>query len=293
MLSALVEAVERQVLARSRTIGVTSMGVPGISLVRAHGVGGINHVPRRPLVCLVLQGAKEVIAGSAQARVQAGETSLMTATAPNAGHIVEASQTTPYLAIALNLDLELLTTTWLEMELAGARPPVSVGSTDDQVLATVLRLMQMLDRPASLPVLQAPLVREMHYWLLSGRHGPALRRLDLPCGHRKGVQRAIDLINTELDAALDIQRLADMACMGLSTFRRHFHAATALSPLQFQKRLRLREAKRLMLHDGLGPAPAAYAVGYRSVSQFTREYHRLFGLPPARDIGDTRRAFKA
>ena len=290
MLSVLAEAVERRALRGRELAGITKTSIPGLSFVRVYAAGVVRHVPRRPLVRLVLQGTKAVVAGPSHTDVGAGDTSLLTVTEPSVSHIVRASRVTSYLAMTLPLDPELLMAIRLDMTALKAGSPTMATAADDQLLATALRLVQMLDNATSLPVLQASVLRELNYWLLAGRHGPALCRLVPPCAHREGVRRAVDLLRAEADAPLDLARLADVAGMELSTFRRHFRDATGLSPLQFQKRLRLHNARRLMLHEGLGAAPAAFAVGYHSPSQFTREYHRLFGVPPARDARDARRA---
>jgi transcriptional regulator GlxA family with amidase domain len=152
------------------------------------------------------------------------------------------------------------------------------------VADAALRLVRLMDRPASLPVLQAQLVRELHYWLLAGRHGMAIRSLGWPGGHAPQVARAVALLRTGFARPLPVAQLAAEAGMSPSSFHRHFRAATTLSPLQFQKQLRLIEARRLMLSDGVSASSAAFAVGYESVPQFTREYGRLFGLPPVRDV---------
>jgi AraC-like DNA-binding protein len=156
-----------------------------------------------------------------------------------------------------------------------------------------LRLIRLLDRPAALPVLRAQLVREMHYWLLAGRHGPAIRRLGFPDGPARRIARAVEVIRAEFTASLPVERLASVAGMSPSTFHHHFRAVTSLSPLQFQKQLRLIEARRLMLAHGATPSHAASAVGYESTPQFTREYKRLFGLPPVRETEEARRRTRA
>lgn len=166
---------------------------------------------------------------------------------------------------------------------------VCTKPTDDEVTDAALRLIRLLDRPASLPVLQTQLVRELHYWLLAGRHGTATRRLGWPEGHTRRVARAVTILRTEFMLPLSVDQLAQAAGMGLSSFHHHFRAVTSLSPLQFQKQLRLIEAKRLMLSEGATPSSAALAVGYESMSQFTREYRRIFGLLPARETKATRR----
>jgi AraC-like DNA-binding protein len=133
-------------------------------------------------------------------------------------------------------------------------------------------------------VLQAQLVRELHYWLLAGRHGSAIRRLGLPEGQVRRVARAVALLRAEYARRLPVEHLAAVAGMSPSSFHEHFRAVTSLTPLQFQKQLRLIEARRLMMAEGANSSHAAYSVGYESVQQFTREYGRMFGLPPVRDV---------
>ena len=148
--------------------------------------------------------------------------------------------------------------------------------------------MRLLDRPDALPVLGRQLLRELHYWLLAGRHGSAMRGLGVKDSHAERISRAIALLRAEFAAPIRVERLADVAGLSPSAFHQHFKAITSLSPLQFQKQLRLIEARRLMLSEGLSASLAAYEVGYESVQQFTREYGRLFGLPPGRDIKTSR-----
>ena len=289
VLNLLAEAAERCTSAGDRTAGLTKTAIDGLSFVRAQSPGVIGHSLRRPLICLVLQGAKKMTIATTQVYAGNGDSTALTNIEPVVSHVVQASRTTPYLAMTLPLDLELLAALRLDMLTLDTGSKDSIGATNGQVLATALRLVQILDHPASLPMLQGSLLRELHYWLLGGRHGPALSCLIPSCSRQQGVRRAVDLIRAAPDAAIDIARLADAACMGTSTFRRHFRAATGLTPLQFQKQLRLRTARRLMLYEGAAAAPAAFAVGYRSASQFTREYHRLFGIPPTRDVKAARR----
>ncbi len=162
--------------------------------------------------------------------------------------------------------------------------PVRAERTDAEVANAALRLMHLLERPAAVPVLHVQLLREMHYWLLAGRHGPAIQRLGWPDGRIcNAVARAVAVLRAEFAQPLPVERLAAVAGMSLSSFHQHFRAVTSLSPLQFQKQLRLIEARRLMLAEGVSSSSAAFAVGYESVSQFTREYARMFGLPPARE----------
>jgi AraC-like DNA-binding protein len=153
--------------------------------------------------------------------------------------------------------------------------------------------MRLLERPNSVRILQAQLVREMHYWLLAGKHASAIRRLGWPESHVQRVSRAVSVLRAEYAKPLPVERLAAIAGMSPSSFHQHFRAITSLSPLQFQKQLRLIEARRMMLADGASASSAAFAVGYESVPQFTREYARMFGLPPVKDMRAVRQVAEA
>lgn len=169
---------------------------------------------------------------------------------------------------------------------AGA--PIRVEPTEVEVADAALRLIRLLNRPTHVHVLQAQITRELHFWLLSGRHGGAIRALGVVDSHAQRISRAVTLIRENFAQSLRVEFLAEVAGMSHSSFHEHFRAVTSLSPLQFQKQLRLIEARRLMLSEGQIISNAAYTVGYESIHQFTREYGRMFGLPPARDIKATK-----
>ena len=151
-----------------------------------------------------------------------------------------------------------------------------------------MRLLRLLDRPDTLAVLGSQLSRELHYWLMSGRHGGGIRALSVTGSHAYRIARAITMVRRHYAEPIKIEALAEAAGMSLSAFHVHFRAITSLSPLQFQKQLRLIEARRRMLVQGEAVSNAAYGVGYESVPQFTREYGRMFGQSPARDIRQAR-----
>jgi AraC-like DNA-binding protein len=143
--------------------------------------------------------------------------------------------------------------------------------------------MRLLDRPDAISLLRPGIMRELHYWLLSGQHGLALRALAGPDSHPSRLAAAVAILRAEYRSRIPVERLADAAAMSLTAFHKHFKHMTSLSPVQYQKRLRLIEARRLMLDEGFSASNAAFEVGYESVSQFTREYGRLFQVPPKRD----------
>ena len=265
--------------------GIARTAIEGLSLIRATAPSGLDYAISRPLVALLLQGAKQVTLGSRLFSFAAGESLLISADVPTVSQIVEASAETPYYSLVLELDSAVIADLVMEMEQdsGGIYSPIQVEPTDAEVSDAALRLMRLLDRPASLQMLQAGLLREMHYWLLAGRHGASIRRLGWPDSHAQRVSRAVAVLRKDFNRPIPVEHLAAIAGMSLSSFHQHFRAVTSLSPLQFQKQLRLIEARRLMMANGMSASSAAFAVGYESVPQFTREYARMFGLPPGRD----------
>ena len=294
-MTSLLEVVRRFSDIHADRNGVAQTPIPGLTTVRATAPSGLVYAISRPLVCLVLQGSKQVTLGSEEFDFTAGHSLLITADVPTVSKITRASLAAPYYSIVLELDPSIITDLALAMKaiLVADDAPVRVDPTETDVADAALRLIRLLDRPASVPVLQAQLLREMHYWLLAGRHGTAIRRLGWPDSRIQHVARAVVVIRAEFAKPLPVARLAAIAGMSPSSFHEHFRAVTSLSPQQFQKRLRLIEARRLMLAEGVSASIAAFAVGYESVQQFTREYGRLFGLPPVRDTRTAKRVAEA
>jgi len=284
-MDSLLDAVRRYAQVHADANGIAPTPIPGLTAVRATAPSGLVYAISRPLACLVVQGAKQVTLGTQAFPFAAGDSLLITADVPTVSQITKASSGAPYLSLVLELDPAVIAELVAEMKAApvGEIAPVRVEPTDAEVTDAALRLIRLLDRPASVPVLQAQLVREMHYWLLAGRHGAAIRRLGWPDSHAQRVGRAVALLRAEFAKPLRVEHLATAAGMSPSSFHQHFRAVTSLSPLQFQKQLRLIEARRLMQAEGVAASRAAFEVGYESVPQFTREYGRLFGLPPVRD----------
>ena len=225
----------------------------------------------------------------------AGDSLLIAADVPTTSQITRANPRSPYFSLVLELDPALIEGLAVEMDgsFDPEKEPVYVEPTEREVADAALRLVRLLDRPSSLPILQAQLMREMHYWLLVGRHGAAIRGLGIADSHTRRVARAVATIRSEYSHPLRVERLAEAAGMSLSSFHEHFRSITSLSPLQFQKQLRLIEARRMMLSEGAMISVAAHAVGYESVPQFTREYGRMFGLSPARDMKAARGRIRA
>lgn len=281
----LLKAVSRHADANADANGVAVTPIAGLSTIRATAPSDLAYAISRPLVALVVQGSKHVTMGTTGFAFSAGESLLITADVPTVSQITRASIAAPYYSLVLELDTAIVAELVAEMKLDPVydHGRVRVDRTDAEVADAALRLIRLLDRPASVPVLKMQLLREMHYWLLAGKHGAAIRHLGWPDGHVQRVARAIAILRSEYARPLPVERLAAAAGMSQSAFHQHFRAVTSLSPLQFQKHLRLLEARRLILSEGRNASNAAFDVGYESVSQFNREYCRMFGQPPVRD----------
>ncbi len=286
MTQALFDLVRRHADAHADRFGEAPTPIPGLTAIRASAPSPLQVAVSRPLVAILLQGRKRVTMGSDTFEYGPGESLLISADVPTVSQITQATLVNPYYSLVLEIDLAVLRD--LSIEIAGAPAdvagPVRVARTDEDVADAARRLMRLLERPAALPVLRDPLLREMHYWLLTGRHGAAIRSLGVNDSHARRIARAVAVIRQGFARPLRIEELATVAGMSTSSFHQHFRTVTTLSPLQFQKQLRLIEARRLMLAEGAGVNSAAWAVGYESVPQFTREYGRFFGASPARDI---------
>lgn len=267
--------------------GLALTSVPGLRMMIQESPHGDLHSIYRPLVCLVLQGKKSLVVGTQEATFTAGQSVIVSADMPVTGRIVQADRTAPYLAVAVELDAGMVKEIAAEIA-PTCDVPVSQActlfsvDTDDAALGCVARLLQLVDAPEAVPILHAGIMRELHYWLISGRHGSAIRALGLPDSHASRLGRAIAQLRTDYRQPMTSADLARTAGMGVTAFHRHFKAMTSLSPGQFRKRLRLIEARRLMMNEGCAAGHAAYQVGYKSVSQFTREYKLLFGSSPAK-----------
>lgn len=289
-MTSLLETVRRHADALADAQGLAITPIPGLILIRATRPSSLEHAISRPLACLVVQGAKQVTMGVESFAFSAGDSLLITADVPTVSQITRASAAAPYYSLVLMLDPALIVELAAEMKVGPVADaaPLRVEPTDGEVAEAAHRLLKLLDRPAALPLLQAALLREMHYWLLAGRHGSAIRRLGWSDGHLQRIARAVEILRRDFARRLPVEDLAAAAGMSPSSFHRHFKAVTTLSPLQFQKQLRLIEARRLMQAEARSASSAAFAVGYESVPQFTRDYGRMFGLPPVRDAEQAR-----
>ncbi|WCE05654.1 AraC family transcriptional regulator [Pseudoxanthomonas sp. JBR18] len=290
MSPSLLDLARRHAEAFTDPDGVAPTPIPGLTIIRQTRPTALQYAISKPLVALILQGEKRVSLGCQTLEFGAGQSLLIAADVPNASQVTRADLLQPYVSLVIDLDPAIIEGLVVEMDGPShpAPGPMRVDPTEQEVAGTALRLLGLLDRPASLALLQAALLRELHYWLLVGRHGQAIRMLGLADSHARRVARAVNIIRADYARPLRIEHLAQVADMSPSSFHAHFRAVTTLTPLQFQKQVRLIEARRLMLAEGAMIAQAANAVGYESIQQFTREYGRMFGLPPARDMRQAR-----
>jgi AraC-like DNA-binding protein len=269
--------------------GTLETAIPGLAITTTHQPTQPAIGIMQPRFCLVLQGAKEVAIGERRMRYDPSTYFIASLEVPATGCVIEASASHPYVGLSMALDPEALAALFADTP-AGEDNGMASFDTSPvtaQLLDPCARLLTLLDTPADIPVLAPMLQREILYRLLQGPQGGALRQIARSDSRLGQVRRAIAWIREHFDQALRIETLADIAGMSAASFHRHFKAATAMSPLQYQKSIRLQQARR-MLVTKQDAARVGYAVGYESASQFSREYARQFGLPPARDAARLR-----
>ncbi|MBP1748787.1 MAG: rhaS 1 [Deltaproteobacteria bacterium] len=277
--------LKEKLLRRLPETGLYPTAIEGFMIARHHAAKEIKNCVYKPLVAVIIQGSKRSIIGSEEYRYGENQCLIVGVDVPSANHVITASPERPFLAVALDLDQYLVT------QLAAEVPPsagpgdgtyngVAVAEVDPDLLSAFLRLLNLLDRPEQIPVLAPMIIREIHYRLLIGPQSGLLRRINTLGTQSNQIARAVTWLRDNYKEPLQVDELARKVNMATSTFHRHFRQVTTLSPLQFQKRLRLFEAQRLMLVEDRDASIAAITVGYESPTQFNREYKRMFGDPP-------------
>jgi len=275
--------------------GAWQTPVPGLHLVRVHAAIPPRHMTYRPSLCIVAQGAKEVLVGNQTLRYGEMQSLVVTVEVPVLGHIVQGSAEEPFIGATLQLDADIILDVVTRLDAptpSQGRPGFGlvVKDMDAQITSALIRLLDTIGRPGAVEILYPAIMREIAYWLLTGPAGANVARMVLPEGQPLKIARAIHHLRQNYDAPLSVSRLADVAGMSASSFHHHFKALTSMSPLQYQKHLRLLEARRLMVAENERAGAAAFSVGYESVSQFSREYARMFGAPPRRETTRARTA---
>lgn len=268
--------------------GMFMTPIDGLAILRSDRPKPPNHMLSRPAMCIVAQGAKWATFGHNKLEYRAGQALVVGVETPSIGQVVQASPDEPCLVLAFELDLAILRTVAEEMDV----PPVASGEPCRGVFVTdfegpladcALRLVRLLDTPKAVSTLYPLIMHEICYWLLNGPHGGEVARLALKNSPSQRVIRAMHSLRMRFRQAVRVEELAAVAQMSVSAFHRQFKALTSLTPLQYQKQLRLLEARRLIVSTGYNVETACFEVGYESPSQFSREYARMFGTPPKRD----------
>ena len=265
----------------------------GLRLNRASAPTELAHGVSDPAFCVIAQGSKEVFLGEERFQYDPMHYLLATAELPVVSHVIEASPERPYLSLVVRLDPTLVSAVMVE---AGHLAPrsyanvraIDVSPLDAGLLDAVVRLIRLLDTPAEAPFLAPLITREIIYRLLRGEQGDRLCYIAVQGGNTHRIAKALAYLREAFDQPLRIDDIAQELGMSVSSFHHHFKAVTAMSPLQFQKQIRLQEARRLMLGEDLDVASAGYRVGYSDAAYFNREYKKLFGLPPLTDMKQLR-----
>ncbi|AUX77704.1 AraC family transcriptional regulator [Sinorhizobium fredii] len=269
--------------------------VPGLSIHRHSSSAKPNCAAYKPSLAIIVQGAKRVLLGGELFVYGASDYLLTSIDLPVLSQISLASNDEPYLSMNFQIDTAKIPTLIDRVGDQTARSPASPrGMTVNKLTADLehaaLRLLRLLDRPAEMPILLPLIEQEILYRLLIGPHGARLRQMTTAESQPHQIGRAVAWLKEHYSHPLRIDDLANRVSMSVSSLHHHFKAITAMSPLQYQKQLRLQEARRLMLEERLDAGDAGHQVGYDSQSQFSREYARHFGEPPMRDIGRVRRS---
>jgi AraC-like DNA-binding protein len=240
-----------------------------------------------PALALMVQGAKQVALGEQVYRYAAGQYLIYLIDLPLSSNVIQASEEEPLLGLGLVLRPEAIASLLLESRVIpqkkAEQPTIAVSNLADDLLDPIVRLIKLLDKPGDIPVLAASIEREILWRLINGEQGAMVRQLGLADSRTVQIARAIKWIRSHYTEALRIENLAAIAGMSVTSFYRHFLATTSLSPIQFQKQVRLQMARSLLASSLRGVADIGLAVGYDSPSQFSREYRRLFGRPPRED----------
>lgn len=268
--------------------GIHETAIRGLRCIKSSLTDVPTPTVYTPSVCFIAQGRKQVLLKNEIYEYKPQEYLAVSVELPVIGLITEASQACPYLCLQVDLDQEQLTELLLQTpalaQNSNTTRGIFVGHVHTTLQDCVLRLAQLLESPQDIAALAPTIKRELFYRLLTGDNGAHIAQLAQTGSHLQRIATSIDALKNAYNKPLRIEDMANSAGMSVSSFHAHFKNVTALSPLQYQKHLRLTTARRLMLTESQSAAHAAYHVGYESLSQFNREYARMFGNPPRRDI---------
>lgn len=288
-VDAVREALVDRVLTFLPAPGDIGHPVPNLFFFRHDKPGEPRSALYEPSLSLVIQGSKRVVLGPDALQYDASQFLMSAIDIPTISHVIEAAPERPFLCMMLALDLTMVRTIATEIDGGvkldgGPSAGIALGTVSSDILDAFLRLVTLCERPQDIPFLSDLLVREIHYRLLASSAGGWLRKVAMSGTHGNRIARVVSWLRDNFARTVRVEELAEMAHMGSSAFHHHFNAFTQMSPLQYQKQIRLHEARRLLLLEPIDAASAALAVGYESATQFNREYRRLFGKPPIQDV---------
>ncbi|SFS63571.1 AraC family transcriptional regulator [Paenibacillus sp. BC26] len=263
--------------------------VPSLQLMHATHLSEPLEAVYKPSICVVAQGAKTSTLADETYRYDPSNYLITSVELPIVGRIIEASPGIPYLSLKLSFDTDMILDIVKEMnrpvDISNERSRgITVNRPSPSLLESIVRLMQLLHEPDDAPILAPLVIREILYRVLQGEQGALLYQFAIIGSHANNIARAIQIMNREFDQIIVVEQLAKSVNMSASAFHKHFKRITAMSPLQYQKTVRLQEARRLLLTESMQAADAAFRVGYESPSQFSREYARMYGRPPMQDV---------
>ncbi|MDP4098837.1 AraC family transcriptional regulator [Paenibacillus sp. P96] len=272
--------------------GMHQTAVPSLMVMHATHLSEPLESVYKPSICVVVQGAKTAMLANEIYRYDPSSYLVTSVELPIIGRIIEASPEIPYLCLKLSFDTDAILDIVKEADLPALNSAevrgITVKRTSSALLEALIRIMELLDAPKDIPVLAPLMVREILYRVLQGEQGALLQQFAIIGSHAYNIAQAIRVINRQYNRPLVIEQLAKSVNMSTSAFHKHFKRATAMSPLQYQKTVRLQEARRLMLTENVQASAASFHVGYESPSQFSREYARMYGRPPLVDVQELR-----
>jgi AraC-like DNA-binding protein len=266
---------------------------PGLFIGRSSQMTQQCHSVFKPAFCVIAQGSKQVLLNDEVFRYDSGHYLISTVDLPIVSHVAEASEEKPYLSIRLSLDAHIVASVMMESGIENKKngaqvKAMDVSAIDSEMLDAVVRLVRLAGNPDEINILAPLIIKEIIFRLLKGEQGARLGHLLHSEGDTRRISKAVERLRQNIDQPLKIENIARDLGMSVSGFHHHFKSVTAMSPLQFQKQIRLQEARRLMLGENLDAANAGFRVGYDDPSYFSRDYKKLFGAPPQRDIAKLR-----
>lgn len=269
--------------------GVHKTAIDKLEFTRENSASTALHDVCEPFLGIIVQGKKAVLLGEETYQYGVAQYLVVSVDLPLSAFVVEATPDEPYLGIKLNLDLHQLCEIITQTRASASKKENSVrglfvSSADTLLLDSALRLTRLLNTPQDIPILAPMIIREIYYRLLMGEQGESVRQIATSGSNMQRIAEAIEILKTDFTKSICVEDLAKQASMSPSSFHHHFKQVTSMSPLQYQKQLKLSAARRLMLAEKFDAVNAAYQVGYESPSQFSREYSRMFGAPPIKDI---------